>query len=773
MNIPTEGRMRCWRVLGLVVVAVGLVGCLSVGDRVAAARRPLAPECVAGDRCVQGTVRDVRGPVAGARVVALKALEGESPWSAYSGPCMWALVDGPVELRRDALEARLPLACREAPVLGQATTLADGSFTLGGLPTGTFTLWAESPDGSGVREAVAAGGSGVELRLGEGVWVSGPIVENPHRDVRVPGACITLISKSHHRFFDACADDTGHFRVGPLVPGRYMAITHHPGHVFNIEDRPLHASEETWVAGIDRPRRVEGRVLLAGAPVAGVEVRLEMREGSPVLRTTTDAEGRFSFVGIRGWLYELSASHAGNGAWTVASFGMNGELPASEGNELVLAPVAWVEGVVRDAAGRPSTGARVSASWEQRHRNSLHVQARTDAEGRYRLGPLRSGKVGLWVSADGHQPVTNDAREFSAGAHALDFTLAPEVLIEGLVLSADGQPLEGGMLEVRGTDGRPVPGVGGFPKGRFSLRVPTPGPYRLRLYSNQHRETWVQLEVTAPARELILTDPGPSIRGVVMDEAGRPMPDVGVALWKLQPQPDEDSLDFEITDSRGGFLLHAPAPGRYRLMASESRDGSLALTSMQVEVGKGSVAEARMRFEPWRRRMGVVVDQHGQPVPQVFVGPSFVNMPRQWLAFHESFNDGTTTDGAGRFTVWLAGGPFDLRFGKSGYVHEPHNPHSEERRVREAPGTGELRFTLWKQGFVRGRIVDEEGRAIRDFLVNGERVWAREGAFSLPFVDAGTLPLEVSARGYRPYQRSVPVQESEDVDLGTVVLLPE
>ncbi|HLK99659.1 MAG TPA: carboxypeptidase-like regulatory domain-containing protein [Myxococcaceae bacterium] len=103
---------------------------------------------------IQGTVLGPRGLVAGARVLATLAVEGET----------LSTLPELVEERRG-----------EALTLAEAVTAEDGSFVLSGLEPGSYALWVESVEGAGFQDGVGAGSSSVVLRMGAGVRLSGTV----------------------------------------------------------------------------------------------------------------------------------------------------------------------------------------------------------------------------------------------------------------------------------------------------------------------------------------------------------------------------------------------------------------------------------------------------------------------------------------------------------------------------------------------------------------------------------------------------------------------
>jgi len=207
---------------------------------------------------------------------------------------------------------------------------------------------------------------------------------------------------------------------------------------------------------------VEGRVVSAqdGTPVVGAEVSFwTAAERDLVL---TDSSGRFRHprfpaggpaqqVCVRAQGFGKSVRYLrldADGAWKLAAT-RTGEASVN-GNgtpflELALVPELVVRGRVLDAAGAPLAGARVAAEGYVHARPSVAVrdlaETHTALDGGFELRGLRSD-VGhaLVVAATGHATLAHElppARTLELGGLAL----APESVVAGLVVDADGVPL--------------------------------------------------------------------------------------------------------------------------------------------------------------------------------------------------------------------------------------------------------------------------------------------------------------------------------------------
>lgn len=218
---------------------------------------------------------------------------------------------------------------------------------------------------------------------------------------------------------------------------------------------------------------VEGRVVAAhdGAPVAGAEVAFWTAAERDVV--VTDAQGRFLHprfpaagpaqqVCVRAEGFGKCVRYLkldADGAWKLAAARAGEASVSGSGTpflELELARELVVRGRVLDAAGLPLAGARVAAEGYFHARPSVAVrdlvETRSDSVGVFQLDGLRAD-VGhaLLIEAPGFATLERElppATELALG----DLALAPESVLAGLVVDADGVPLAGAevVLELGG-----------------------------------------------------------------------------------------------------------------------------------------------------------------------------------------------------------------------------------------------------------------------------------------------------------------------------------
>ncbi len=250
-------------------------------------------------------------------------------------------------------------------------------------------------------------------------------------------------------------------------------------------------------------------------------------------------------------------------------------------------------GTVKDTAtGEPTPGIQVVASW-QRASPNLRIRDRrsrvtTGAGGTYTLCGLEFGRPTL-VYAEGDSTVSELIRvSFEAGGIAVDedfyetsdriwrrdLTVRPNAdmstLVSGIVTdAATGNAVPDASVTVAGSANSATTDS----VGMFRLEGLSPGTHRLALGRPGYGTLFGNVEVEAdrptiaPGGLLALT-PVPQVEGTMTElETNRPLSEV----WVILVSDAGDSVTMSRSDDSGSFVLTAPAPGSYYVVAR--RDG--------------------------------------------------------------------------------------------------------------------------------------------------------------------------------------------------------
>lgn len=220
-----------------------------------------------------------------------------------------------------------------------------------------------------------------------------------------------------------------------------------------------------------------------------------------------------------------------------------------------------ITGSVVDREGRTIAGAEV---WGLAARARVG-STRTDADGRFRLGPLKWDKaVTVWADVPGlARERRDDVHVFGGRDHEIrPLTLLPGTRLTGRVVDAQGRPIAGTEIEIR--DYRHVLGhtissdqtewtLASDAEGRFQTTQLPAGEVHLVLVAPGKVRNFVERKVEpgtseADLGDITLADEVP-IRGVVVDRDGKPAPGV-------QVYADYDYRNPATTGQDGRFLVH-------------------------------------------------------------------------------------------------------------------------------------------------------------------------------------------------------------------------
>jgi hypothetical protein len=494
----------------------------------------------------------------------------------------------------------------------------------------------------------------------------------------------------------AVTDGKGEYRLvfeaAPGAPGRLVwvsvgggrgAAARYVSGVFDTSE-----SEELDEIALVRAARVTGRVVdAAGAPVAGADVFLG-GVSYPLGTARTGGDGSFAF------------EHAGEGGNDVhaakAGFapGRASDVRPGAPRTIVLARPAALSGRVLAQGGeRPAAGALVRASGR-----SGDAYAETDAEGRFTLPDLATGRVSLSVRAGeaGAREAASVPVPF-ASETPLVLTLAPVRSFAGRVWDAEARrPLAGARVRVFVRAGR-GPVLRTDAAGRFSAAGA--GAVTSVTVSAPR---YVPVSRTPPSGAATLDvflHEGATVTGRVTDDERRPV--AGAKLRALRTAPDAAERILPAARARddGTFTLRRVPAGSGVTVAASAPDFEPAVTpELDLKPGeaRGSVA---LILKRGHAITGVVTDAAGSPVAEVQIfgsgGASRADGPAR-----------AHTGKDGRFRLGgLAPGEYSLYFQKTGYERVSRAPV----RVTAERGPEPLAVVLGPEGVIRGRVAGRQG----------------------------------------------------------------
>jgi protocatechuate 3,4-dioxygenase beta subunit len=604
---------------------------------------------------------------------------------------------------------------------------------------------------------------------------------------------VTHATLSDRRSFDGIAMATTmtlsiETRRPSSIPGeedaveRRLDVFHIRDVRFNVKDFPdISAPEAVKEAVVER--RIRGVVQLEGRPQAGVQVEATGEDDAAPVSARSDGEGRFELKGVRGTHYSLEA-HGGT-AWGRE----HGQFPARgdvDGVVIALEQGAGVRGVVRDAQGIPL------------ERISLYPHAVTDAQGRYELrcrnerGERAAEEFECTVRLQ-HEtlaPFCKTVKVRRGRWTVLDIVMTPGLVLTGRVVDERGQGVEDvglGLHAARGdavsADGEEGPGeldecavfrgrglqeaistVG----GAFTMKGLLPGDYDL---SAVGRGNQPHAPVRVPSGEVVYSLKGSAVlTGHFVDEKNRPLRGSMMLsshrARSLEVRADAgDAFTLHIeSDEQGAFAFHALPQGEYELHGQRlGRVGGMPVRAKQaVTLAAGQRVDVTLRTQDEGR---LVIAGHvtrgGAPLPNTLVHASSPEGAELGEVAAE------VTDQEGAFSIAVEK-PGTYRLKVDGVHHGP--PHS----VSVEAGDKDVRIELPPTVMVSGRVVDEAGAPVAEFLLSGAlRAYSRDaaGLFKEPMENGGDSTLLVRELGY--VETRVDLGRSDGkthIELGDIVL---
>ena len=456
-----------------------------------------------------------------------------------------------------------------------------------------------------------------------------------------------------------------------------------------------------------------------GKPLAGVRLIVKVGVNQTLDRTTGDSGTiTVDYPSPRPKMMHVDAGKEGFAPMRVWVRHPNFEEEFPAIYTLALAPVAPIGGVVKDEAGRPVAGAKVSLDFFHNSDDpppgptefQLGDFSVTDASGRWTYPAMPSGYDPARLMIRVRQP---DFQPFAVYGGAVTDAIGPKgtvilargITITGRVVDREGHPIRGAKASAGGNRwGSDMPLVETDADGRFRLEHLPLGETVLTVQAKGHSPGLVKIDARpgAPPVEMKLGIPR-MIQGRVVDQRDRPI--AGVQLT-VDGWAGFSTLNWETETGTDGRFRWNDAP-RDSVWLTANREGLIAARNREVPAAE---AETVIKMTRALTVTGTVVDERTQKPVDSFT-----------LVSGTDRQDGSFTSWDRRQTGWKQkhGGRYEIR------LTEPA-AHGHRLRI-EAEGYAPA---------ISRPITDAEGDATVDFeLIAAESI---KGLVRLP----GGQPLE-------------------------------
>ncbi len=484
----------------------------------------------------------------------------------------------------DAGEVRLSQASGYRTIRGR--TLDDGQVVLEGVVPGTYAVAVECrgtvpqvpyPD-------LVVGDSDLEdvtWLVMQGARLTGHVRDPGGRPVA--GATVNASSSGGQTYASGTSGTDGAFVIEGVAPGAVELLVYAEGYA-SSETRPQVAASLTGTVATEIVLVPVSALLVevtdpAREPLAGVEVRIVGRAGTPTARVATVDRTRHDGT-VRATLapgdYDVHAGTVSTPAVVVAATEVRVTVAiAPPSGTLVVAVVG--------PTGRPVEDAFVAL--EREDLTSTNYDDRTELvgpDGVVRFDRLVVGSYTVRAYRAGGAEVTE--RHVATGG-TTRLVLRPTGEITGIVVGPDGKPADDVTIEATSSalDEHRVEHVF-HSGGRFVVRDLPAGDYELSVDANPQLSVHATLAEGGRVAGIVLTSsPGVAVRGRLAGRDGRAR-----AGWKVELRVPVRTVDH----AGGGHVVVSDV-----LQAVTDEDGRFLFRSVQPATGALAAADVTVRSD--------------------------------------------------------------------------------------------------------------------------------------------------------------------------------
>jgi protocatechuate 3,4-dioxygenase beta subunit len=519
--------------------------------------------------------------------------------------------------------------------------------------------------------------------------------------------------------------------------------------------RPATASAESEVDA-SGDLWLEGRITdVAGRAAGGVSVVIDTR---PARTVVSDDAGIFVFDGLQPGRNRLVARGTAGYAGPVDIL----VTAQTEPVELVLRPAHGLEVAVLDGERdeAPIEGASVDIRDPSRQRRQ------TLADGLATFPAVAPGTAWLSVSApDRATTILRVDVPEGRGTLALRVVLDAGRVIEGVVLTPDGDPAVGAKVATRIAAGPGAAAVAADVDGGFSVRVPDGVTVTLRATAVGFVAAEITVPPDTPLPVTLTLGAGRTLSGIVTDD--REVPLASAVVRGITP---EHEVLEAVTDPSGAFELQGVPPAPIELLAVA---GSGLSEPLAVAGGDGSI-EGLALVVPTRGWIrGVVRDADGEPLANATVHAS-PDLRGRMGSDAGRIGRGAmiaVADDEGHFALeGLRPGRYALRpLGADEVGADPIT----RTPAFASTGQDDVVVTRLRGGRLTAAVVDAAGAPVA-YTVRVDTgaphlIHDATGRFSIDGIAAGPHVVTIDGRGLGGFELiDVEVREGETTDLGTL-----
>ena len=621
--------------------------------------------------------------------------------------------------------------------LGSTTTRQDGTYAVGGIPTGSYTVGFVLPAGgtvnylpqyydnaasasSATSVAVAAGQTttGINAALQSGGQITG-VVTDAATGKPVQNASVELLTGSYYFTASTLTDSNGDYTFSGLQSGtyqvafstgdgEYLAQYYNGQNAYSSYTNVTVAQGSTTAgidAALDAPAQIQGTVTdsVTGSPVSGATVSTTAPNGT--IQATTGNDGTYTLTGLYPGSYTVEfqppsganyLSQYYNGAAT-----SSGATPVSVGDGADVTGVnasLQTGGQISGTVTSQATGTAISGLWVYVFDSSGNFagSAQTGANGAYTVSNLPTGSYEVEFYGTGSyipqyynaqtsyanaNPVAVTAGQVTTGVNA---AMLSNGAISGTVTDAStGNPIAGAYVYVYDSSGYYYQtSATTNSSGVYTTPGLPAGSYTVKFSATGYAPftysgtVSVSIGTTTSGINAALTPDG-AISGTVTDAAGQ----INLASVSVTAYDSSGSyVTSTSTASDGSYTLENMVPGTYELEFTPSSGQNYLPQYYHGESTLASADPVTVTSGQTTTGIGAGLATGGQVTGKVT--DSATGQPIQY-AYAELLNASggyvseVSTAADGTFTLTaLPTGTYILYFSASGHVNQYYNNES-------------------------------------------------------------------------------------------------
>lgn len=580
----------------------------------------------------------------------------------------------------------------------RVTTDENGAFEIRGvMPQIQVTLGASgrgyaAPE-TGPFDTGESGLDGIEIVVGAGGSIAGVVVTPSGKPV--PDAIVAVESEESWLDEPVMADADGAFTLANLAAGTYQLHAQE----MSAMDNGLEDKQDVIVA---RGQAVKGiRLVLGKAPESTISGTVTNVEGKPIegayINANTmmgeghgyaesRADGTYEVAVDEGNTYRLDVAHH-----TYSSQEREGVAAGERNVDIAMEGLGIVEGQVLDAVtGKPIPRfevAHTSGLSDSYDFQFLGYIAFYNEEGRFRIDDVETGETTIHVRAAGYGPGLQQIADVKAGEANLgiQFQLQAGASIAGIVLDANGAPIQGARIHLGDSTGLWLmsesledAAATSDAEGRFT--VDSLGSELTAIsathadYANATVEVALEPGKTEQV-EIVMAASG-TVEGIVSTD-GTPASDQTVFV---QTETMAD-LQMATTDAKGFYSISGIAPGEVTISASATHDGATRSQDKTARVEAGATTTLNFNIEFGSGAVEGLLLSGGQPVSDGYIAAMLVGATENHVA---SISGTVSPDGTYRISG-LDAGDYKVMAQAGGLGNGP----SRTRTLNATVGEGE------------------------------------------------------------------------------------